>query len=156
MTYSGFFELIEGLPLLLASQAFFLLVQREIWARLRVVRVCRALKSEKLFMRIVQFRRQSGFKKYQKIHRLFIFTLVLNINLSLLQTVVYGILRQIDCINMWRKFLIKYYKYISLTNILTAIFYDWENSCFYIRLLIAKNMLTLKHRLLTLFTRIIQ
>lgn len=53
MTYSGFFELIEGLPLLLASQAFLLLVQREIWARLRVIRVRRTLKSDKLFVRSV-------------------------------------------------------------------------------------------------------
>lgn len=44
MTYLGFFKLTEGLPLLLASQALLVLVQREIRARLRVVRVCRALK----------------------------------------------------------------------------------------------------------------
>lgn len=53
VTYSGFFELIEGLPLLLASQAFLLFVQREIWARLRVIRVRRTLKSNKLFVRSV-------------------------------------------------------------------------------------------------------
>lgn len=34
MTYPGFFKLIEGLPLLLTTQALFLLVQREIRARL--------------------------------------------------------------------------------------------------------------------------
>lgn len=44
MTHPGFFKLIEGLPLLLTTQALFLLVQREIRARLWVVRVCRALK----------------------------------------------------------------------------------------------------------------
>lgn len=43
MTYLGFFKLIEGLPLLLATQALFLLIQREIRARLREVRVRRAL-----------------------------------------------------------------------------------------------------------------
>lgn len=51
ITHPGFFELIEGLLLLFASQAFLLLVQREIRARLRVVRVRRALKSDKSSIR---------------------------------------------------------------------------------------------------------
>lgn len=72
ITHPGFFELIEGLLLLFASQAFLLLVQREIRARLRVVRVRRALEPDRSSIRFKRGKFYSlthASKKFQGIEK---------------------------------------------------------------------------------------